>query len=135
MSSELNETQVRIYLYIATRGGNTSVREIARELNLPPSTVHYNLKRLVELGYLERTPNGYSVKKPLKLTSHVILGKLVVPRFLLYGLFFAGVFTGTVIYTTLAGLNPDRLLLLVVSFLAALLMVTEVLVMRNKIIV
>jgi DNA-binding transcriptional ArsR family regulator len=125
VSEELNETQVRIYLYLVTHGGDASVREIARELKLSPSTVHYHLKRLEEMGYIEKTSNGYIVKKPIRLRSHVVLGKFVIPRLLIYGLFFTGVFVGTAIYIVQNGINSERLLLLIVSLVAAVVMYIE----------
>jgi len=122
---ELSETQVRIYLYIATHRGKHSVRDIARALELSPSTVHYNLKRLEELGYIARGRRGYIVRKPIRLRDYVILGRLVVPRLVIYGVFFTGVFTGTLVYSVLTGFNKDRSLVLVISLLAALLFYIE----------
>ena len=124
-SRELTETQLRIYLYILTHGGDVSVREIARDLRLSPSTVHYSLKRLEELGYVARSSSGYVVKKPVKLEGYVLLGRLLVPRLLVYGLFFSGVFTGVLIYTLTRGLTGERLLALVVSLIASTLFYYE----------
>ena len=124
-SRELTETQLRIYLYILTHGGDVSVREIARDLRLSPSTVHYSLKRLEELGYVARSSSGYVVKKPVKLEGYVLLGRLLVPRLLVYGLFFSGVFTGVLIYTLTRGLTGERLLALVVSLTASTLFYYE----------
>jgi DNA-binding Lrp family transcriptional regulator len=124
-SRELTETQLRIYLYILTHGGDVSVREIARDLRLSPSTVHYSLKRLEELGYVTRSSSGYVVKKPVKLEGYVLLGRLLVPRLLVYGLFFSGVFTGVLIYTLTRGLTGERLLALVVSLVASTLFYYE----------
>jgi DNA-binding Lrp family transcriptional regulator len=126
-SRELTETQLRIYLYILTHGGDVSVREIARDLRLSPSTVHYSLKRLEELGYVTRSSSGYVVKKPVKLEGYVLLGRLLVPRLLVYGLFFSGVFTGVLIYTLTRGLTGERLLALVVSLTASTLFYYEAL--------
>jgi DNA-binding Lrp family transcriptional regulator len=126
-SRELTETQLRIYLYILTHGGDVSVREIARDLRLSPSTVHYSLKRLEELGYVTRSSSGYVVKKQVKLEGYVLLGRLLVPRLLVYGLFFSGVFTGVLIYTLTRGLTGERLLALVVSLVASTLFYYEAL--------
>jgi DNA-binding Lrp family transcriptional regulator len=126
-SRELTETQLRIYLYILTHGGDVSVREIARDLRLSPSTVHYSLKRLEELGYVTRSSSGYVVKKPVKLEGYVLLGRLLVPRLLVYGLFFSGVFTGVLIYTLTHELTGERLLALVVSLIASMLFYYEAL--------
>jgi DNA-binding Lrp family transcriptional regulator len=107
-SRRLTDTQVKIYLYILTHSGDVSVRDIARDLDLSPSTVHYNLKRLEELGYIEK------------------------PRLLIYGLFFTGVFMGTLIYTVLTELTADRLLTLLVSLIAATLFYLEAFKTRNE---
>jgi DNA-binding Lrp family transcriptional regulator len=132
-SRELTETQLRIYLYILTHGGDVSVREIARDLRLSPSTVHYSLKRLEELGYVARSSSGYVVKKPVKLEGYVLLGRLLVPRLLVYGLFFSGVFTGVLIYTLTRGLTGERLLALVVSLTASTLFYYEAFRARSRV--
>ncbi len=126
-NKKLTNTQVKIYLYIATRGGNVSVRDIARDLNLPVSTVHYNLKRLEELGYIAKSSEGYIVKNPIKLKDYILVGKLLIPRLLIYGLFFTGIFIGTLVYTVRTSLTADRLLLLLISLLATLIFYIEAL--------
>lgn len=131
-SKRLTDTQVKIYLYILTHSGDVSVRDIARDLDLSPSTVHYNLKRLEELGYIEKSINGYVVKNPVKLGEYIIVGRLIIPRLLIYGLFFTGVFMGTLIYTVLTELTADRLLTLLVSLIAATLFYLEAFKTRNE---
>jgi len=131
-SKRLTDTQVKIYLYILTHSGDVSVRDIARDLDLSPSTVHYNLKRLEELGYIEKSANGYVVKNPVKLGEYIIVGRLIIPRLLIYGLFFTGVFMGTLIYTVLTELTADRLLTLLVSLIAATLFYLEAFKTRNE---
>jgi DNA-binding Lrp family transcriptional regulator len=131
-SRRLTDTQVKIYLYILTHSGDVSVRDIARDLDLSPSTVHYNLKRLEELGYIEKSVNGYVVKNPVKLGEYIIVGRLIIPRLLIYGLFFTGVFMGTLIYTVLTELTADRLLTLLVSLIAATLFYLEAFKTRNE---
>jgi DNA-binding Lrp family transcriptional regulator len=131
-SRRLTDTQVKIYLYILTHSGDVSVRDIARDLDLSPSTVHYNLKRLEELGYIEKSANGYVVKNPVKLGEYIIVGRLIIPRLLIYGLFFTGVFMGTLIYTVLTELTADRLLTLLVSLIAATLFYLEAFKTRNE---
>ena len=131
-SEKLTETQARIYLYIVTRGGGASVRDIARDLKLPPSTVHYNLKRLEELGYVARGSEGYVAKKPARLEGYVVLGRLVVPRLLVYGLFFTGVSTGTLVYAAYTGFTADKALALVASLTAAVIFYAEALKASRK---
>lgn len=131
-SRKLSDTQLKIYLYIATRGGDVSVRDIARDLNLPPSTVHYNLKRLEELGYIAKGSEGYVIKNPIKLEDYILVGKLLIPRLLIYGLFFTGVFIGTLIYTVRSGLTADKLLTLLISLLATILFYFEALKTRRR---
>jgi DNA-binding Lrp family transcriptional regulator len=126
---------MRIYLYILTRGGNVSVRDIARDLNLPPSTVHYNLKRLEEAGCIVKSSSGYAVRNPVRVEGYVILGKLLIPRLLIYGLFFTGIFTGTLIYSLSTGFTGERLLLLAVLITASVLFYIEALNARRKILV
>ncbi len=108
------------------------MRDIARDLNLPPSTVHYNLKRLEEEGFIARSSSGYVVRNPVKLEGYLVLGKLLVPRLLIYGLFFTGVFTGTLIYSLSAGFTSERILLLVILVIASALFYIEAFCTRRK---
>lgn len=132
MPEELSETQARIYIYLLAEGGKCGVREIARDLGLSPSTVHYNLRKLEEMGYVARTPEGYVIKKKADIGGLLIVGGRPVPRLLVYAMFFAGVSAGTLISLALGPAPLERYLLLASSSLASALFFAEAWAARRK---
>jgi len=104
---KLSRTAAKIYLHILRKGETVGVREIARELKLPPSTVHYNLKKLEELGLIEREGNGYKVKNVVSPDELIPIGGRFVPKLVIYSFFFLGVFLGFVILSIADGINID----------------------------
>jgi hypothetical protein len=82
-----------------------------------------------------KSSSGYAVRNPVRVEGYVILGKLLIPRLLIYGLFFTGIFTGTLIYSLSTGFTGERLLLLAVLITASVLFYIEALNARRKILV
>lgn len=122
MKVNLEGIALKIYIYLLESSDDVGVREIARELGLPPSTVHYHLKRLEELGYAKKTQDGYRVVQRLKLRDYVVIGNKVIHRFTLYAFFFLGFVIGEALLIFLSReINPDRLTTLIAALLAFLL--------------
>ncbi|MEM3927203.1 MAG: Lrp/AsnC family transcriptional regulator [Desulfurococcaceae archaeon] len=87
-NEELDETEKSIYLYLLQRKKPMGVREIAKDLDLPTSTVHYNLKKLLNKGIVGRSIEGYFIKRHVNIEGFVIIGYKLVPRLLVYSAFF-----------------------------------------------
>lgn len=90
----LTLTALRIYRYMALKGGWVGVREVQRALGLSsPGLAAYHLSKLVEEGLVERSDEGkYRVKDYIDtafLREFVKLGRLVVPRYAFYATFTA----------------------------------------------
>ncbi|MEM1864263.1 MAG: helix-turn-helix domain-containing protein [Desulfurococcaceae archaeon] len=124
-NEELDEAEKSIYLYLLQRKKPMGVREIAKDLDLPTSTVHYNLKKLLNKGIVGRSIEGYFIKRHVNIEGFVIIGYKLVPRLLVYSAFFAGSTMGCVILILLYGLTLERLLLLLISSIAFSLMFIE----------
>ncbi|MCC6031276.1 MAG: MarR family transcriptional regulator [Desulfurococcales archaeon] len=122
---ELTDTQLRILMYLISRDGRCGVREIARDLKLPVSTVHYNLKRLEEIGFIERGVDGYIIKRGLKHERYIIIRRRVFHRLFIYSLFFAGVASGNIILLILHEPTIERIMLIIISLIASLLFLYE----------
>jgi DNA-binding transcriptional ArsR family regulator len=121
----LNRTAAKIYLYLVKRRESVGVRDIARELKLPPSTVYYNLKKLEELGLVQRDGDGYSVKKLLKPDEIIIIKGVFIHRLTMYSFFFLGTALGFIVISILHGANIDRVLATVSSLIAFTILFLE----------
>lgn len=127
MSNEisLNRTAAKIYLYLVKRRESVGVRDIARELKLPPSTVYYNLKKLEELGLVQRDGDGYSVKKLLKPDEIVIIRGVFIHRLTIYSFFFLGMTLGFITTSILYGVDIDKILAMISSITAFVILFLE----------
>lgn len=110
------------------------VRDIARALDMPASTVLYHLRKLEELGLIKRDINGYSVSKVMLLNGFTIIGRRLVPRLIIYSAFFMGIAIGETLLTIIRGVNLDKLLAIFISTTASIIMLLEGLKTRSRII-
>lgn len=116
---------MKIYMHLVKSEKALGVREIARILKLPPSTVHYHLKRLEELGLVQKEGGDYKVKEVVKPEEFVVIGKMFIPRLTVYSLFFLGICIGLTIIMVINGINIDRILTLLTSTIAFILLFIE----------
>jgi len=124
-SVELTGTALRIYLHLLASRKPVGVRELARALDTPVSTVHYHLKRLEEEGLVQRSSDGYTVARLLAPPGYILVARRPLHRLTIYAAFFAGLAMGEAALCALHGLSPDRLLVLLTSSSAALLFFME----------
>ena len=123
---------LKIYAYLLESSKPVGVREMARALSLPASTVHYHLKRLEELGLATRNADGYLVNKIITLEGFLLVGRKLVPRLLVYSFFFLGLTIGEIVMVISGGLNPDRLITLASCITAFSILLLEGLNARRK---
>lgn len=115
---ELSGIATKIYIYLLVSREPKGVREISRELGVPVSTVHYNLKRLEEKGLIRRDINGYTIAATVPLRGFIIIGKKLIHKFLLYSLFFLGVVIGEMLKVILFNIDlSNSMPTIVVSFI------------------
>ena len=122
---ELAGNALRIYLQILASRKPLGVRELARSLGLPVSTVHYHLKRMEDEGLVKRSSDGYVVARLVVPPGYVLLAGRPFKRLAVYGAFFAGFSLGELYLCFVAGVTPERVMLAAVSALAAALFLFE----------
>ncbi len=110
------------------------VRDIARALDMPASTVLYHLRKLEELGLVKRDIDGYRVSKVMLLNGFAIIGRKLVPRLIIYSAFFMGIAIGETMLAIIRGSNPDKLLAIFTSITASIIMLSEGLKTRFRVI-
>ncbi len=129
----LSASQLRIYVYLLESGEPRSVREIASALDMPASSVHYHLKKLVSAGIVEKTPNGFRVARRINIEGFVFIWNKLIPRLVLYSFFFIGLVIGVLIVTILErSIDFEEILLLIVSSISAILFLYEGLCLKSR---
>ena len=95
LRAELRGNTLRVYLY-ALKNGSVGVREVQRALGLSnASLAQYHINKLAEMGLLREDGGEYRVAGEVKvdvLRDFMRFGKVLVPRFVFYGMLFT-VFT------------------------------------------
>ena len=129
---DLGRVALRIYLRLLESEVPLGVRELARDLNIPVSTVHYNLRKLEELGVISRSSDGYVVSRLIPLDGFVVVRKKLVPRLVIYALFFTGITLGELIVMITLGVNVDRLLIITTSSIASVIFFIEGLATKRR---
>jgi hypothetical protein len=90
---QLNAIAFHTYVYLVKAGKPVGPREVMRGADLTsPSVAYRNLQKLMDLGLVINDEYGnYVVKEKVGLKGYVWLGKIIVPRFVVFGLVFLGV--------------------------------------------
>ncbi len=91
----MESTTFKIYKYMVLHGRPVGVRELQRKLKLSsPSLVSYHLSKLEKMGLVsKRSDNKYVVKKLVRIDTlafFIKMGRISLPRFLFYSVFFTG---------------------------------------------
>jgi predicted DNA-binding transcriptional regulator len=95
LENELKGTTFRVYCYILTANRPVYMREVQRSLELSsPSVAVYHLDKLVDLGLIKKDASGqYVLLEEVKVgLLHLFIkrGPYLIPRYLLYVAYFAG---------------------------------------------
>jgi hypothetical protein len=138
-TDELNSTLFHTYVYLVKADKPVGPRELMRGANLSsPSVAYRNLQRLIDLGLVAKDDYGnYIIKKKVSPSGYLWLGKMLIPRFAIFGFIFVAVLVAEV-----AVLVPHLLLgsaveesfwlLTVVTVVAAAIFLVEGLRFRKK---
>lgn len=119
MDREVGRTTLKIYMVLLESREPLGVRDIARILDLPVSTVHYHIRKLEDMGVVKPVGLGYTVANPLKLEDYIVIGRRLVPRLLIYSFFFLGIVIGELLVVISRGwLSYDAIVALVTGILA-----------------
>lgn len=80
---------LHVYRYAIKQNKPVGVREVQRALKFKsPTSASYHLAKLEEAGLLKQTTEGYAVEK-LVLENYIKLRRMLIPKYLLFSLFFA----------------------------------------------
>ena len=99
--SELRGRTLRAYLFILKSPKPVGVRELQRALGLSsPSVAYHHLDKLIRLGLIEKDQySEYALVKNANvnvLQAFTQVGRLLVPRFIFYAVFFTTLLLGYV---------------------------------------
>lgn len=94
-NGKLEGNTLNVYTYVVKASKPVGIREVMRGAKLSsPSVAQRHLQKLEALGLLEKNAYGdYILKEKTSLSGHVWIGKNLVPRLILYSLFFMGAFS------------------------------------------
>ncbi|MCS7386015.1 MAG: hypothetical protein NDF55_04685 [archaeon GB-1867-005] len=97
MEDVLKGKTLLVYRYMLKVGRPVGVREIQRALKFSsPSLAHYHLSKLQEAGLIGKNRNGlYEIQGFVKvdvLYGLIKIGRLTLPRYFFYAIFFASTF-------------------------------------------
>lgn len=129
--SQLSGTTLKIYAYLVSRGEPVGPREITRALGLSsPSLAYYHLRKLEELGLVEKRSEGYVAISSVRIEGFISLGRRLIPRLLFYSMFYLGLLIVEVIVTVIniisgQPVNVILLTLLIVTGLSFILFLIE----------
>ena len=100
--SELRGRTLLAYLFILRSSKPVGVRELQRSLGLSsPSVAYHHLDKLTRMGLIEKDPYGeYALVRNVNvgvLQAFTQIGRLLVPRFTFYAVFFTTLLLGYVL--------------------------------------
>jgi DNA-binding Lrp family transcriptional regulator len=89
-NQELEGITLKVYLYVVKKNAPVGTREVTRGLNLSsPSVAYRHLEKLEDLGLLQKNEFGeYIVKRKANVHGYTWIGKHLMPKMLLYKVFF-----------------------------------------------
>ena len=140
INAELEGTTFTVYSYVMNESKPVCPREVMRGANLSsPSVAYRHLKKLEDLGLLEKNEEGrYVVKEKAKISGYLWIGRTLVPRLMFYSLFFTGILSAEIASIAIRyfvyGLFPDMLFLYLalITAIAMALFLIEGISLRKK---
>lgn len=93
-NEELEGNTLNVYAYIVHAAKPVGTREVTRGANLSSTSIaHRQLQKLEDMGLIQKNEHGdYILKEKTSIEGHVWIGRNLVPRLMLYSLFFLGAF-------------------------------------------
>jgi hypothetical protein len=129
IESELKGTTLRVYWEVFKSPKPVGVREMQRLIHFSsPSTALYHLEKLRELGVVRKDEYGHYESvgeiKPSQFRMFLRIGKIMLPRFVFYAVFFVAAVVMYVVQSLLVG-SEVNLMALILGSAAALVCVYE----------
>ena len=109
--TELKGRTLKTYLFILKSSKSVGVRELQRALGMSSASVAYHhIDKLTRMGLIEKDSYGeYIVIKNASvnvLQAFTQIGRLLVPRFTFYAVFFTTLLIGYVLIFLTRAINP-----------------------------
>ena len=120
IEAEIKGTTLRIYWEVFRSARPVGVREVQRLIRLSsPSTALYHLEKLRELGVVRKDEQGrYRIIeeiKPNQFRSFLRIGRIILPRFIFYAVFFVAALVMYLVRSLTIGIRPDVMALILGS--------------------
>ena len=111
VEAELRGKTLKAYLFILKSSKSVGVRELQRVLGLSSASVAYHhIDKLTRMGLIEKDSYGeYALVKNVSvnaLQAFTQVGRLLVPRFTFYAVFFTTLLIGYILIFLTRGINP-----------------------------
>ena len=124
IEAELKGTTLRVYWEIFKSPKPIGVREVQRLIRFSsPSTALYHLEKLRELGVVRKDEYGHYEPveeiKPSQFRMFLRIGRVILPRYVFYAVFFAGTVVMYLVQSLLVGSEISPMVLILGSSAAA----------------
>jgi len=121
VEAQLKGNTLRVYIYVLKKR-KVGVREVQHALHLSnPSLAQYHLSKLKDMGLIKEDGGAYEVVDEVKvefMRDFLRLGTLMVPRFVMYAVFFT-IFTIYIAIITAPMYNSVPVVVLLLVLLAS----------------
>lgn len=140
-NQEPEGTTLNVYSFVVKKGKPVGPREAMRGANLSsPSVAYWHLQKLENAGLLQKNRAGeYVVKEKTSISGHIWIGRNLVPRLMLYSLFFLGIIILEIVILMVQFFSDGILVslplvyLMITNIIAFALFLIEGLLLRRKI--
>jgi len=139
IESELKGTTLRVYWAVFKSPRPVGVREVQRLIRFSsPSTALYHLEKLRELGVARKDEHGrYQVVeevRPSQFRMFLRIGRIILPRFVFYAVFFAGALVMYIAQSMMTGSEANVMTLIFGASAASVCVYEAIRLWRDRII-
>jgi len=130
----LSASTVKVYVFLLKKGESAGVREVQRAMGFKsPSVAYYHLNKLIEMELVKQDQYGaYVAERKVDASAlgpFLLLGTIIIPRFVFYAAFFTTFLGG---YVVVYGLRSSVEVVAVSALASALFWLEALLAWRRK---
>jgi DNA-binding transcriptional ArsR family regulator len=130
----LSASTAKVYVFLLRKGESAGVREVQRAMGFKsPSVSYYHLNKLIEMGLIKQDQYGaYVAERKVDASAlgpFLLLGSIIVPRFIFYAAFFTTFLAG---YLVVYGLRSSVEVLIISALASAFFWVEAVLAWKRR---
>jgi len=139
IEAELKGTTLRVYWQVFKSSKPVGVREVQRLIRFSsPSTALYHLEKLRELGVVRKDEYGHYAPveeiKPSQFRMFLRIGRVILPRYVFYAVFFVATLVMYLIQSLLVGSEVSPMALILGSSAALVCIYEAVRIWKDKMI-